>query len=111
MRWLLIGIAVFATPAFADYLDGNDLYKFLQTTKGSYEWGIGQGYAMGVQDAFNGGEQQYFCVPPPVNISQVEEIVFNYLKVRPEQRHLAAKILVLRALKEKFPCSRGANLK
>ena len=113
MRWLLLVAVVLSAPAFADYIFGNELYSFLQqeettmsTHQSANEAGIGRGYVSGVQDAFNG---TYFCVPPKVKLSQAIDITRNYLKAHPEQRHEAAKTLVVWALSEKFPCPKGAK--
>lgn len=125
MRWLLIAMAALATPAFADYYDGNELYGLLQansqfrltkraTTQQAYESGIAQGYVGGVQDSANGQPVNgflFFCVPSEVKGSQAEEITLNYLKAHPEERHLPAKTLVIWALAEKFPCGKGAIAK
>jgi hypothetical protein len=37
---------------------------------------------------------------------QVKDIVVQYLYAHPAERHLQANLLVLRAVKEAFPCSK-----
>ena len=56
----------------------------------------------------NSGKQGMYCQP---STSQVElekntSIVLKYLKEHPEELHLSASYLILKALKETFPCSK-----
>lgn len=82
--------------AYADYFDGNDLIKLMNTAEAQ-----SSGYVAGVQDSFNG---VYFCVPPEVRLSQAMKVVSQYIKARPKGWHEPARTHVIEALQEAFPC-------
>jgi hypothetical protein len=44
------------------------------------------------------------CVPPSVVNDQAVDVVTNFLRAHPEDRHHSAVSLVLQALAEAFPC-------
>jgi hypothetical protein len=44
-----------------------------------------------------------FVIPSEADLRQLRDIVVKFLNGHPEQRHLAAGVLVLLALKEAFP--------
>ena len=45
-----------------------------------------------------------FCPPSRVTYGQVQEIVIKYLNDHPEQLHLFAADLTIKALRKEFPC-------
>jgi len=51
--------------------------------------------------------QPFFCIPPEVQNEQVLDIATSYLREHPEKRQWPAPTLVIFALGEKFPCSKG----
>jgi hypothetical protein len=47
-----------------------------------------------------------FCVPYGVAGLQIKDVVVNYLKANPQQRHFLAAALVFDALVQSWPCAR-----
>ena len=92
----------FGQLAYADYFDGNDLIKLMDSREVEAV-SVYRGYVAGVQDSFNG---VYFCMPPNVRLSQTCEIVTQYVKMYPTKWHEAAKNLIIEALKNAFPCKK-----
>lgn len=50
-------------------------------------------------------DRQRFCTPDNVTNGQMEDIVVKYLKDHPDERHMLAAILVVKAMTKAFPCS------
>ena len=46
-----------------------------------------------------------FCTPDNSNYRQMVDVVSSFLTNRPEQRHEDASVLVIKALREAFPCN------
>ena len=106
---LIILLGLFSVPA-AQAFDGNALFEESRgmvvmeddNVKNNSVEAFGkalffQGYVRGVLDALN------VSLPAGVKMSQCCEIVANYLKAHPEDRHLPASFLVVCAVREKFP--------
>jgi hypothetical protein len=90
----------------SNFLSGNDLFK--ACTEKSVNRGVCRGYIIGIIDVVGSApfsSQRTLCVPDSVLASQVEDIVENWPRDHPENRHYAASGLVLAALQEKFPCN------
>jgi hypothetical protein len=98
---LLMSFA-YSTAAFADYFDGNDLKKLIDSER-PQDIGMLRGYVAGVQD-FNNGV--LFCVNENVKLSQSAAIVQKYFSDNPQTWHLPAKQLVVNALQKVFPCKK-----
>ena len=105
----IIFLILLISFSFADFVDGNKLY---QTGLEYYKNEIGQrgswletgfyyGYVAGIFGAYN---TFFFCSPNNIELGQVVDIVFKYLQNHPEKRNLPANILVVKALKEVWPC-------
>ncbi|WP_426703282.1 Rap1a/Tai family immunity protein [Rhodanobacter sp. Col0626] len=62
-----------------------------------------RGYVGGVQDSFNGIA---FCVPADVPLSQASAVVRKYLADNPQLWNEQANVLVVRALKQAYPCQK-----
>ena len=113
---VLILATIVAIPgaAIAQLFDGNELYVELQTrnkiTSGQASIvatdvvlaNYAAGYIKGVVDSLNGEE---FC-PLGILVGQIIDVVFRYLDAHPDQRPLSAHLVVITALKEKFPCAK-----
>ena len=103
IRLLAFLLLLFYTSlAHADYFYGNDLIQLINSNQ-HMEIAMYRGYIAGVQDSYNG---IYFCVPKTVRLSQSSEIVTQYLKADPKKWHEAAKVLVIEALSNVFPCKK-----
>jgi len=94
---------IFASgSAIADYFDGNDLKKMMDSDR-LQDIGMFRGYVAGVQDFNN---EVLFCVHENVKLSQSSAIVQKYFSDNPQTWHLSAKELVVRALQKSFPCKK-----
>jgi hypothetical protein len=100
MRAAVLCLALVASSAQAEFLDGN---KLLSDMKGSHGFQMSAlGYVMGVADAI---QNAVACVPPSVLSGQVLDMVRNYLEANPAVRHLTADMIVTHVLKQAFPCA------
>ena len=90
-----------ATPAIA--LNGDQLKNDgdkIEKAPGSYSSGYFDGYVLGVLDL----TQDRLCIAERVTMGQVLEVVRKYLKDHPEELHLRASDLVIKALQTAWPC-------
>ena len=103
-RTFLISLAFLLASgaAFADYFDGNDLKKLMDSSR-PQDIGMFRGYVAGVQDFNN---EVLFCVHENVVLSQTAAIVQKYFADNPQTWHRPAKELVVRALQKSFPCKK-----
>jgi hypothetical protein len=56
-----------------------------------------------------GGATPLYCQPKGVTLGQMQKVVIRYLDQHPDQLHFAFAFLVVRALRESFPCSDAPN--
>ena len=102
-----------AGKADANYFDGNELLAWCENWQREPDpgddlllGGYCGGFVGGVVDVLV-NKPNTFCVPQGrggVRSAQLVEVVKLYLHDHPEKRNLAASLLVMQALKEKFPC-------
>ena len=102
MRRALIILALCATSARAEFLDGNKLLADMNGTQMRQMSAIG--YVMGASDALT---TVTVCMPDGVTVGQAHDIVKRYLEDNAAIRHLSADSLVNRALSRVWPCQRG----
>lgn len=104
MKHLILTVALCATSAQAEFVDGN---KLLADMNGS---GMRQmaaiGYIMGVADALT---SVTVCMPPTVTAGQVHDMVKNHLEANPQTRHLTGDSLVSHVLTRVWPCQRRGS--
>jgi hypothetical protein len=97
-----------AFPAVASQaVSGNELYEDLLRTTDVGSFGVG--FISGVAAALNGDPQKGvtyapFCIPDGVVGRQLRDIVFKFMRDRPEARHYPARQLIMAALAPVFPC-------
>ena len=114
-RTMLVAVALsslLAAKAAANYFDGNELLAWCENWHREMDpdddlllGGYCGGFAGVVDTLVN--KPHTFCVPQGpggVSSAQLVEVVKLYLRDHPDNRHLAASLLVMQALKEKFPC-------
>lgn len=90
-----------SSSAFAAFVDGNFLYKVCKE-----ERSFCTAYIQGVADGQEGAAKEYVCVPENVSSSQARDIVFNWLRDNPAERHNPAAWLTIVALMKVFPCEK-----
>lgn len=94
---------------------GNDILSMCKDPSATLEWKELAGdqsclnYIMGVFDGYEVTSKGGICRPEGVTFGQVELVVLKYVKDHPEELHEPAAALVLLALKNAFPCSKGAK--
>lgn len=95
-----------STTASAGFYTGNDLFERLNDPDRVY---LGMGYIAGVSDL---GSGDYHCAPESVTLGQVRDMVTQYLRTNPSNRHMSAALLVTYTLMEQWPCpkKKGGNL-
>jgi Rap1a immunity proteins len=116
-RTMLVAVALFslvAAKANAGYFDGNELLAWCENWQREMDpgddlllGGYCGGFVGGVVDALVNNPNT-FCVPQGprgVSSAQLVEVVKLYLRDHPDKRHLGASLLVIQALKERFPCT------
>ena len=67
------------------------------------------GYIAGVNDGAAGyaipnPKNRRYCLPPQVEMDQLIRVVKKSLEDNPPQLHLPSSVLVIRALRDAFPC-------
>ncbi|MGH6864897.1 MAG: Rap1a/Tai family immunity protein [Methyloceanibacter sp.] len=107
MRLILVAVisscfglpGTYAEDYKIDFVDGNKLYEFCQESPDYCT-----GYVAGVAAA---SERQgdAFCIASNVKSDQLGDFVRLWLRDHRESRHKAGSLLVVEALKEKFPCN------
>ena len=106
MKHTLIVLALCATAAHAEFLDGNDLLKGINASELA-ERAVALGYIMGVSDSHRG--VTHCNVPASVTAGQMRDIVKQHLESNPHTRHQTADVLVSRALTAIWPCPQRGN--
>lgn len=113
---IALGISVGALlhstqPALASFTDGNDLLRSCETPESDrfhhLEVANCMGYILGAYDALSlpvEGREPMFCPPTGLVAKQVYDLVIQYLKDNPKNRHYPAGGLMLMALSDAFPC-------
>jgi hypothetical protein len=105
-RLICIFVAVILLAAFpAIALKGDRLKENAdigEKSPNTYSGGYFDGY---VQGLFEGkAEEEKLCIPDGVVQGQIAEAVRKYLKDHPEELHLHAVHLVLKAIRTTWPC-------
>ena len=106
------------TPNVPSY-SGNDLLRDCTIDNVKASQSFCAGFIAGTWSgaAIEGAEyhpnKPNFVIPNEADLRQLKDVVVKFLNGHPEQRHLAAGVLVLLALKEAFPptpqASTGTN--
>lgn len=117
MKWLLVMILL-AMPwaAKAEFVNGYHLLDLCdQTDTGEARSNIPKyntcvGYLVGLSDAdstfaFWETQSSHFCVPEGATASRLRSVTLRYLEAHSKELNLVAASLVLRALREAWPCS------
>ena len=65
------------------------------------------GYVAGVVDSLN---QVVFCMPSTVTVGQVHDMVRNYIRNTPAERHLPGDVIIAKAFGIAFPCKKGGGV-
>jgi len=102
VRYFLSAIVLlFATPSSAYFVSGNALWDNCQGKDL-----FCMAFILGAHDTYKSfpKEKELFCTPPEVTGGQVHDIAKKYLEQHPEERHMPASFLVIRALQLAFPC-------
>jgi hypothetical protein len=61
-------------------------------------------YIMGVHDSVTGTSNDFLCIPEGVTSNQVFEVVDKFFSDHPEELHLQAVTLIIKALHTVWPC-------
>ena len=91
---------------------GNQLLEWCES-QAHFQQAFCLGYITGVTDidSMDGSvfpERRRSCVPENVSNGQVSDVVIKYLKDHPEERHLLAAILIVKAMAQRrFRASRN----
>lgn len=104
LRTLVLAVALlWPVSVLSEFATGNFLFE--RCVNDNDKVGCAA-YVEGVTDGFT--YDRTICVPSDVNITvrQVVDVVVNYLRAHPEQRHYSAPSLAHEALMQAFPCKR-----
>lgn len=89
--------------AHAEFKDGNDLLNDIESGNAVGQM-VALGYVMGVTDF---GMGYLHCAPANVKAGQIRDMVHNYLKNTPAERHLSGDVIINKILKATWPCQRS----
>ncbi len=103
MRFLAALLLSVCVTAHAEFKDGNDLLNDMESGHAVGQM-VALGYVMGVTDV---GMGYLHCAPGNVKAGQIRDMVLNYLRNTPADRHLSADSIINKILKETWPCQRS----
>lgn len=105
---ILMAFAVQQVPILS--ISGNDLWEVCSEDTG--QGSACNSYVAGVLDTYAAFETLLdaptYCVPDRATYVQATDVVVEYLRRNPGQRHQVGVLLVLTAVREGFQCTRGA---
>lgn len=101
MRKLLVILMFVPSMAQAEFFSGNDLLK--KFNGDTVDQIIALGYVQGAVDALSGS---ILCLPPTVTAGQVGDMISNYLRNTPAERHFSADSIISKALITVWPCAK-----
>jgi hypothetical protein len=86
-----------------------DTVSSLQLADGVKDSNLCWGYIAGVVDEYQGiamttKTPQVFCLPPSVDLEQLEKVVKRGLDDNPAELHILASVLIVNTLAGTFPC-------
>ena len=108
LKGFALAVLFCSHPAWAGFKTGNDLYNDCGNQRSSAWMGC-YGYVVAIADAFQAGNKingYSACLSPAVEAGQLIDVVVNYLRLKPADRHYDATGLVAHAMSDAFPCSR-----
>ena len=97
---LISAVLVSASLAHAEFLNGNDLLRNLNSYN-AVEKTFATGFVAGVMDSTMGF---LVCVPIDVKLKQITDISRIYIQNNPQTRHHTAAGLVVKAASSVWPC-------
>lgn len=99
--------ALLSVNAQANYFnDGNKLLSDMEENVNTSKM-YALGYVAGVVDSLN---QIVFCLPSTVTVGQLNDMIRNYLRNTPAERHLPADVIISKAFGVAFPCKKGGGV-
>lgn len=109
MLALSAALALQASPARADWMNGNQLQDICASTSG-IDRGLCLSYIMGVLDGARFIDQP-LKTPADATGGEVRDVVAKYLAIHPESRTQPARMLVKVAVVEAWPELQGKVVK
>lgn len=108
MIYIALMLLPVLTYAEDEYMTGNKLLRQIESTN-SNERTFATGYISGFVDAIIGSKmllnaKPVACVPAGVTYTQLNDIIHNYLKNEPKERHKSAILLIITSIRETYPC-------
>ena len=102
MKKLIAIAALMCGTAHAEFMTGNDIYKWgEESATSNLSWGMLYGYVSGVYDASRGVSH---CSPLDVRLQQVVDMVRNHVAANPALRHYPGDTIIVYVLKQAWPC-------
>ena len=97
-------LIIFSIPCKSYSFTGNDMYEWVTTTR-IKDVDIMSGLFMGeVSAAIYWSDPSKICIPKGATSSQAYYIVEQFVKSKPQYRHENAQKIILRALRQAWPC-------
>ena len=114
-----LALAVHAAPARAEFVDGNQLYRWCTTAESD---GIRHfqsqasciSFITGAADTIRSADRwaewkgrpklAIACLPANVEVGQIEDVVVAYLRNNPADRHHPAAAVAIEAMNSAYPC-------
>lgn len=101
MKWIGAIAVSICVSAHAEFKDGNELLSDIESSSIVNQM-VGLGYIMGVADM---GLGYVFCAPANVKAGQLKDMIQNYLRNTPAERHVSADVTINKVLKSVWPCA------
>ena len=99
---ICVAVCLLATSPAMATMTGNDLKLAADDGEkhpNSYPDGVFDGYVTGVTETITN-----LCIPDTVSDGQIMVVIRKYLKDHPEELHLYAPALILKAVQAAWPC-------
>ena len=96
-----------ATPNFAAFFSGNELFQWLDNDihgVETYEGGLAKGYIMGIFDIQSSSLPAHLCIPAGISALKLKMVVYEYLQNNPELKSAPANKLVYQAFEKNWSC-------
>lgn len=109
----IISIALLLLPILTyaedEAMTGNKLLRQMESTN-SNDRNFANGYISGVVEGITVSQvllnaKSVACLPEGVSYRQLNDIIHNYLKNEPKERHKLATFLILASIHQTYPCA------
>src|SRR4051794_28200488 len=105
---LVASLHILSSPVSAQGLShGDELLKYCTDPAESFGRGVCHGYILSIASVMSEGNTisgHKACIPQAVNMGQIVDTSFRYVKNNAENRKYTTAVLIAKSLERSFPC-------